>query len=350
MEIAANANLLSRMKTGEPPFAQVGATLEVTGRLEVDDTRVTRLGSPVMGRIISAPIHEGENVTRGQVLATLSSTGLADAQLAFLKALSQRQLAQRGVERAQLLLKADVIGSAELQRREAEASQASVEADAARDELLVLGMTPESIFELERTRAINSVVRIIANMDAIVMARKVTVGQVVQPADSVFEIADLTSLWLVADVPEQNAGNLHAGQGVKAELSAFPAQPIRGRLTFVSATLNPETRTVRARMDLPNLHRRFKPAMLATMTLSDQTERLQVVPTSAIVREENADYVFVQANKDTFILRPVTLGEEHGAVRVLMGGVRPGEKIVLDGAFHLNNERRRLLLRGKEGY
>jgi cobalt-zinc-cadmium efflux system membrane fusion protein len=349
LEITAVPGLLERIKLGEPAWAHVGASITVAARVEVDEQTVTRVGSPVMGRISTLAVREGEEVRRGQLLAVLKSAGLSDGQLAFLKALSQRQLAQRAVERSLLLLNAQVIGSAEVQRRESELSQAQAELDAARDELILLGMPEEAIRELERTRTINSVARVLASMDGTVLDRKVTLGQVVQPADTVYEVADLSSVWLVADVPEQYAGNITSGLAVEAEISAFPGRRIQGKLSFVSATVNPETRTVRARMDLPNPDRKYKPAMLATMVLKNQTERQQVIPSTAVVREDDKEHVFVQMDADTFVLRPVTLGGEFGGSRVLVEGVRPGEKIVVDGAFHLNNERRRQLLRGNEG-
>lgn len=349
MEITPAANVRSRLKIGEPVTAEVGASITVAARVEVDETRVTRVGSPVMGRINSVGAHEGQDVQKGEVLAQLNSTGLSDAQLSFLKSLSQKQVAQRAVERAQVLLNADVIGSAELQRREAELVQASAELDAARDQLSLLGMPPEAVDELQKTRSIHSVSRVVASMDGTVLARKATLGQMVQPADTVFEIADLSQVWLIADVPEQNAGKLAEGQLVEAEISALPGQIIHGKLAFVSHTVNPETRTVRARMNLPNPSRRFKPAMLATMVLKEQTEKQQVIPAAAVVRENDAEHVFVQRGSDTFVLRPVTLGSEFSGRRVLLEGVQPGEKIVLDGAFHLNNERRRRALRGSDG-
>lgn len=349
MEITPAPNLRARLKIGAPVWSEVGASMTVAARVEVDETRITRVGSPVMGRIATLSAHEGQDVRRGEILATLNSTGLSDAQLSFLKSLSQKQVAQRAVERAQLLLKADVIGSAELQRREAELAQASAELDAARDQLSLLGMPPEAIDDLQKTRSIHSESRVVASMDGTVLSRKIALGQVVQPADTVFEIADLSHVWLVADVPEQNAGKLAEGQAVEAEIAALAGQTIPGKLAFVSHTVNPETRTVRARMNLPNPARRYKPAMLATMVLKEQTEKQQVVPSSAVVRENDAEHVFVQRGTDTFVLRPVTLGGEYGGRRVLVDGIRPGEHIVLDGAFHLNNERRRRALRGSEG-
>src|SRR5215831_4284319 len=123
LEITPGPSVLERIKIGEPGIADVGATLTVAARLEVDDRLVARGGSPVMGRVTRALVHEGEQVHAGQVLAYLNSPGLNDAQLAFLKALSQVQIDQRAVSRARQLLDAGVVGSAELQRREAELNQ-----------------------------------------------------------------------------------------------------------------------------------------------------------------------------------------------------------------------------------
>ena len=349
MEIEVDEDLIKRVKLGEPVWAQVGATLTVAARVEVDETRVTRVGSPVMGRIASLSVNEGQQVRNGQILALVNSVGMSDAQLSFLKALSQKQVAGRAVERAHQLLKADVIGSAELQRREAELAQASAELDAARDELELLGMARESIDNLERTRTLHSVSRILASSDGTVLERHVTIGQVVQPADTVFEVADLSQVWIVADVPEQIAGNIVEGMEVEAAVAALPGRTFIGKLTRVSAIVNPETRTVRARMELPNADRRLKPAMLATMVLKNQTERRQVVPITAVVREENVEHLFVRLNENTFALRPVTLGAEYGGRRVLLDGLREGDTIVIDGAFHLNNERRRRSVRGSDG-
>lgn len=347
LEITPSDSIRAQLKIAAPVVAEVGATLSVAARIEFDETRITRVGSPVMGRIASLAVREGQSVTKGQLLATLNSSGLSDAQLTLLKATSQRQLAQRAVDRARTLLDAGVIGSAEFQRREVELAQASAEVDAARDQLTLLGMLPESIAELLKNRRINSTTRVIASMDGIVLDRKITLGQVIQPADTVFEIADLSHLWIVADVPEQNAGRLQEGQFVEASIGALPNLTLRGKLSFVSHTVNPETRTIRARMELPNPKGRYKPAMLATMLLKEHTEKRTVLPVAAIVREDNVEHVFVERVPGTFVLRPVQLGEEFEGRRVVLDGVSDSERIVTDGAFHLNNERRRRAQRGQ---
>lgn len=347
LEITPSESIRKDLKIETPAFAEVGSSLAVSARIEFDETRITRVGSPVMGRIATLGAREGEEVKKGQLLATLSSTGLSEAQLTLLKSTSQRQLAERAVDRARTLLEAGVIGAAEFQRREVELSQATAEVDAARDQLTLLGMLPESIDELLKGRRINSSTRVIASMDGIVLDRKITLGQVIQPADTVFEIADLSHLWMVADVPEQNAGRLLEGQVVEATIGAMPNLTLRGKLSFIGHIVNPDTRTVRVRMELPNPNGRYKPAMLATMLLKEHTEKKTVVPVAAIVREDNIEHLFVQRAPGTFVLRPVTLGDEFGNRRVLIAGLQSGDAIVTTGAFHLNNERRRRNQRGQ---
>jgi cobalt-zinc-cadmium efflux system membrane fusion protein len=327
MEIKAEPALLQRLQIGEPVAGEVGTTITVAARIEEDDTRITRVGSPVMGRIASISVREGQEVKKGQVLAQLNSIGMSGAQLEFLKAITKKQLARRSVDRAQQLLKADVIGAAEVQRREAELNEATAELDAAHSQLLLLGMPESEIRELERTRVLHPVSPVVATMEGTVMSRKVTVGQVVQPADTVVEIADLSSVWLVADVPEQNAGALHEGLHVHAEIAALPGHRLEGSLMFVSSTVNSETRTVRARMDIRNPRRLYKPSMLATMEIHNQKTRQTLVPSTAVVREGNQECVFAQLAPDVFVLRPVKIGADHGSQKVLLEGIRPGEKV-----------------------
>ena len=210
-------------------------------------------------------------------------------------------------------------------------------------------MPLKDVEELQKTHVLNPVSGIAATRDGTIMIRKVTIGQMVQPADTIVEIADLSTVWLVADVPEQNAGTISVGQQVSAEISALPGRTLRGALSFVSSTVNPETRTVRARMDVPNPDRRLKPAMLSTMEIRNQKIRQILVPTVAVVRESDQDYVFIQLSADSFALRPVKLGPEHGSQVAILEGVRPDQKVVFDGAFHLNNERRRRAVSGPSG-
>lgn len=346
MEIEATPFLKERIKIGAPEMREVTQTLTIPATVQADETRIARINSPVAGRVVELEAVEGEQVKRGAVLAVIRSTELSNLQLEFLKALSQRQLAERAVERAKRLVEADVIGTAEVQRRESELHQAAAELSSTRDELRVVGMSEESLARLEKTRNVNSITQVLATIDGIVLDRPVTLGQIVEPADTIFMLADLSNAWLVADVPEAYSGGLRVGQEVEAEIVALPGNRFHAPLSFVSARVDPETRTVRARTNLPNPSGKFKPAMLATMYIHERAPKQLAVPSTAIVREGNDDCVFVQRAENTFVLRPVQVGPDAQGVRALQGGLREGEKIVIDGGFHLNNERRRRLTRG----
>jgi membrane fusion protein, heavy metal efflux system len=224
MEVRPAEDLLKQLKVGTPIAMPVGASLRVSGRVEADETRMARVSAPVTGRITDLDVFPGQTVKRGQVLATLYGTELSTAQFAFVKAASQQGLMQRAAARAQQLLKADVIGAAEVQRREAELLEANAELSSAHDQLRVLGMSEEAIEQLRKARQVNSLTQIVATIDGTVLERKVTIGQVVQPADTLFVIADLSQVWLVADVPEQQGGAIELGKTVEAEVSAFPGQ------------------------------------------------------------------------------------------------------------------------------
>lgn len=344
LEIRTTADLRKRIEVGEPRMNAVATELRVAGRIEADETRLARVSAPVTGRIVDLEAVEGQQVRKGQVLAKIYSTELSAAQTEFLKAHTALQASERAVARAKQLLDADVIGKAELQKREAELQQASADLAAAREQLAVLGFSPEEIAKLAKTRTIHSSSSILSSIDGIVLERNATIGQVVQAVQTVFTISDLSNVWLVADVPEQSAGALRVGKAVEAEIPALPGEKIAGKLSFVSAIVNPDTRTVRARMNLPNPNHRYKPAMLTTMTLTDGAEQRTVIPTTAVVRENNADHVFIETAPNTFLLRRVELGDDAGDMRVVLQGVTRADKIVTNGAFHLNNERKRKAL------
>jgi membrane fusion protein, heavy metal efflux system len=343
-QVTVSPNLLSQLKIGAPEWQEVSRSLQVAARLEADATRMARIGTPVTGRIADLVAMEGESVRHGQVIAKVHSTDLSGAEFALLKASSQRLTAQRGVERAQQLLTAGVIGSAELLRRQAELQEVTAEVSASRSQLKVLGMADDAILDLETSHKIDSVSNIVSSVDGTVLERKVTLGQVVQPAETIFVIADLSNVWLIADVPEEYAGALSIGKRVEAGVIAFPGEKIGGKLSFINQIVDPETRTVRTRMNLSNPRRLYKPAMLASMELQDNPKRQLVIPRSAVVREDDKDHVFVQTGANSFQLRQVALDGDFREGRVLLEGVRSTDKIVLAGAFDLNNERKLKLM------
>lgn len=343
--VVAPEALRERLKLELAVRKPVSEPLEVTGRIDFDEQTVARVGASVTGRITELDAALGQTVRAGQVLAQLHSTELGQAQLAYLKANAQRELASKGVERARLLLAADVIGAAELQRRENELQVAQVEKRAAIDQLRVMGMSPAAIQQTIATGSITSTSNIVSTLNGVVVERKVNKGQVVQPADVLFVIADLSRVWVIAQVPESQVSRVRPGQSVTIDVTGAE-EPLRGRVAWIADTVNPETRTVTVRTEVSNPSRTLKPAMLANVSIEPMPVKRLVVPSSAVVRENNLDHVFVRMGDNRFKLTRVMLSDESGGLRVVQSGLKPGEEIVVEGGFHLNNERKRAELEG----
>jgi cobalt-zinc-cadmium efflux system membrane fusion protein len=340
------ATVVARIKVASLTEHPIADVLRVAGQVDFDEQRIARIGSTVTGRVMEVRQHLGSTVKEGDVLAILNSAELGQAQLAYLKARSQSALEQRNVERAKLLLSADVIGTAELQRRENALEMAQAEMRAAADQLKVLGMSGASLQRIAQTGSIDSVKPVTATSAGIVVERNVTQGQVVAPSDPMFTIADLSHLWVVAEVPEQQTANVQVGQEVAIEIPALNGEHVAGRLVYISSTVDPETRTVLVRTVVDNKNGRLKPAMLATMLIATEAVPRLAVPVTAVIRENNLDYVFIQVKPGQFKLTEVRLAPEVNGLRPVLSGVKLGDNVVIDGAFHLNNERNRQALEG----
>jgi cobalt-zinc-cadmium efflux system membrane fusion protein len=343
--VVAPKALADRLEVQRVERRPISEPLSVVGRIDFDEQSVARIGASVTGRITELAGALGQTVRAGQVLAQLHSTELGGAQLAYLKANAQQDLANKAVERARLLLAADVIGSAELQRRENELQVAVVERRAAADQLRVMGMKPDAIAQTIRTGSITSTSSVVSTVNGVIVERKVNKGQVVQPADSLFVVADLSRVWVIAQVPESEIGRVRPGQAVTVEVTSQP-EPLRGRVAWVADTVNPETRTVTVRTEVDNANRTLKPAMLANVSIEPAAVERLVVPAAAVIRENNLDHVFVRMADGRFRLTRVTLADETGGLRIVESGLKGGEEIVAEGGFHLNNERKRAELEG----
>jgi membrane fusion protein, heavy metal efflux system len=340
--VTLTKELEANVKTGPVTEFQFVDTLRIPGRIQVDEQYESRAGASITGRISTLDVNLGDEVKAGQRLATIKSTELAQYQLSYIKASQQMQLQTKAVDRAKQLLEADVISQAELQRREGELNAANAELNAARDQLLVLGMAPSSISQLGLHNSGMSTSQVNSKITGTVIARKARLGQVVAPAEELFVIADLSHVWAVAEIPEQQIAHIREGQSLNIEVPALDDAELTGTLAFVGDIVNPATRTVMARANISNEKMLLKPDMLITILLEARPEKVVAVPASAVVRENNADHVFVKTMKEKqYKLLPVTLGRTYQEHREVLQGLQPGDQIVLDGAFHVNNERKR---------
>jgi cobalt-zinc-cadmium efflux system membrane fusion protein len=207
--------------------------------------------------------------------------------------------------------------------------------------LRLLGLPAESIANLRDQGSLSPTAAVTATLSGVVTERKISQGQVAQPGDQLFTVADLSNVWVIGALPEQAARSVQIGQKIEVNVPALGDRKLTGKIVFISDTISPETRTVTVRTQVENMRRELKPQMLATLRIAGSTSAQLAVPSSAVVRENDKDHVYLQINPLQYRLTPVELGVATDGFRPVLKGLDAGAPVVTDGAFHLNNERKR---------
>ncbi|MDE3017814.1 MAG: efflux RND transporter periplasmic adaptor subunit [Nitrospirota bacterium] len=307
--------------------------------VQPNKNKLAEVTTLVRGRATDVYVDVGTDVAGGALLAKLYSSDLGLAQSTYLKSAAKLHEAELAYERARGLLEDKAISLAEFQKKEAEAKSVRAEAREARDRLHVLGMQEPELQRLDREHAISAYVPIHAPFAGRVIARNLAKGEVVETSHELFTVADLSEVWVVANVPEKDVRFIRRNQAVEVRLAAYPQEAFQGTITYVGDVLDPATRTMGLRVTVPNRDGRLKPEMFATVRVYTNTETgVLTVPSAAIQRDQQRALVFVQIEPGTFEARPVTLGDESGETTKVLGGLREGEALVIQGAFALKSE------------
>jgi len=333
--------MANRFQVEPVKLAEIVALQEVPGRIEANERQVTRIGASVTGRVTEVLAEVGDRVASGQALARVASPDLTQAQMAFLRAHSNAALAERAVERARQLFQADVIGSAELQRRESELAMARAEQRAQGDQLRLMGIAAAAIDQLRERGTLQPHAAVVSPQAGVVIERKVSNGQVAQPGDPLFTVADLGNVWVVGALPEQTARTVQVGQQVDIQVPALGERQLSGKIVYVGDTVSPDTRTVPIRTQVDNRGRDLKPQMLATMRIRAEGRKQLVVPQEAVIRENDRDHVYLRTAEGSYRYTAVELGPTTNELRPVLKGLSEGDPVVVQGAFHLHNERKR---------
>jgi cobalt-zinc-cadmium efflux system membrane fusion protein len=314
-------------------------TLRASGRVSVNENHQAKIGPSISGRVIEVRAHLGQMVHRGEVLAVIHSAQLSDAQAHFLKAKSQVELKRLFVERSRKLYEEGIISLLNLRERESALTEKEIEMNAFADQLTLMGMHQDDLQRLSRQKGVNSNTRITATTNGSVIDRRISVGQIVEISDELFVIADLSEVWVVAEVPEKAAMALELNAPANIEIPALAHQRLKGTLSFIADTVDPDSRTIKIRIVVPNPDFRLKPEMLANIYIQQPSLPALTISASAVIRDQNQDYVFVEAETHRYTLRAVTLDDEIDGRRRVISGLSAGEKVVTRGSFQLNSVR-----------
>lgn len=341
LEIMITPEIQKQIKTDTVSYQDISDTLLIPGRLETQNRRLAKIGSPITGRVSNLYVSLGDVVKKGQVLARINSIELTQTQLNLIKSSQLIGLKTKAVERAKLLFEADVISKAEMLRVENELDAVRADYRASRDQLIVLGMSEKAVEKIETSGQINSFGDVISRFDGIIISRSINEGQIVNPQDDLFHVADLSKLWAVANIPEQQSSFIQKDEVVEIEIPALDNKKLTAKIIFEDSIVDPQTRTVMVRAELDNTNLLLKPDMLTSMHISSKKISKMAIPISSVFRENDRNHVFVQNTPQTFRLRDVELGNKDGKLVTVLSGLSQGETIVTEGAFHLNSERKK---------
>lgn len=341
IELSDGSPTLMRFQTDRVALRPIRTVLKAqAGKILANENRLAHLSARVPGRIVAVYANLGDRVKEGDRLLLLDSPAFGEAQLEYRKARTTLSVTEKALERAQALLDRGAIGVGEHQRRDADYENARADLHEAEEKLHLLGMTEREIQRLAaKTLPHAEVARVSlrAPFTGEVIERNATIGEVIDPNKMLFTVADLSTVWVRADFPEQQAGRLKTGLTIEVRVSAYPTI-FRGVITYVGAVIDPTTRTVTARADVANPDGQLRPEMFAEVTLVTDEQSVLSVPRAAVQQDGSRAVAFVVRGPRRFESREVTLGQASSEYIQVIAGLTSGDEVVTQGSYALKSE------------
>jgi len=311
------------VKIGEVDIVPLTRTIRTVGKITFDETKIVRIHPKIEGWIENVYVNfTGMPVKKGQPLLSIYSPDLVSTQQEFLLSLKARQS----------LGKSDF---AEI------ASSANSLYEASRKRLQLWDIPDSEINKIERTGQTAKALTLYAPNGGYVLAKNVFQRQKVTPDTELYSIADLSKVWVIADIYEYEMEAIRVGQTATMNLSYYPGETFRGEITFIYPELDPQTRTLKARIEFPNPRLKLKPDMYVNVELPIVYPRQVSVPEEAVLDSGDEQIVFVAFEGGHFEPRKVKLGAKVDNRYIVLSGLQAGEKIVVSGNFMIDSESRR---------
>jgi membrane fusion protein, heavy metal efflux system len=347
VQVSAEALKRGQIETAEATTHTLRQTLEAPGRLTFNEDQTVRAGTIVGGRVTRVLATVGDFVKKGQALVYLHSHELIDARGAQAKAkaaVTEKEkalaYAKAEAERAERLLEAKAGSKRDLAHAQANVNAAQGELEQARAEL---ARASEFLEHLSVPHDSHDDIVIYSPINGFVTKRNVSIGAVVTEATDLMMVADLSTLWAIASVPERQAASVRIGQQVEAKITAFPEGRFTGRVLFLGNELDPQTRTVQVRCLINNPRGQLRPEMSATIKLDASkfeggATMVLAIPRDAVQEVGGERVVFLALGEGKFEKLIVQTGREQDGLLEILSGLQSGQRIVTRGAFFIKSE------------
>lgn len=357
---AADTNAPSTAKPGEdtPPNVQLTASQaasikvetvvdhvfprekQAVGNIDFNEDQLVQVFPPYQGLILQLFAKVGDDVRRGQTLFTIQSPDLIQAESTLISATGILDLTERSLKRARQLYSVQGIAQKDLDQAVSDEMTAEGNLRAARDAVRVFGKTDDEIDQMVKSRHIDPALVVPAPIGGRITARSAAPGDLVQPgtAPAPYAMADLSTIWMVAYVPESDSALYRLGQEVKVTVMAYPDRTFEGKITTIGTTVDPNTHRLMTRSAIGDPNHELRPNMLATFVITTAPPvKAPGVPFDSIVREPDGTMTaWVTTDKRHYTQRVVTLGLQHDGYDQIVTGLKQGENVATEGALLLD--------------
>jgi membrane fusion protein, heavy metal efflux system len=323
--------LRARLSVMPAPVQAVNTKLVLPGVVESDPARTAAVLTPLSGRVIALKVALGDRVAQGQALAVIDSPDLGQAFDDDEKAADTARLTEKNLGRQEAQNKLGVASDRDLDQARSDHAQAAAEYTRTQARLKILGAHRDE-------RPSSRLLTVTAPVGGSITALSVAPGNMINdPTQPMMSIADLSTVWVTALVPEKDVAAVAKNQDAEITLVAYPNRVLRGKVLFVSAVIEPDSRRNKIRIALANQDYALKPNMFATVTLTQATQSQVVLPSSALLMNNDRTSVFVATAPWTFERRTVETTLDEGSSVAIRSGVAAGEQVVVKGGILLND-------------
>ncbi len=311
--------------------------LRLPGSLDFDIERVARVGSVLEGRVVSVISKVGDKVKKGQRMATLMAPAVATAQAEYLASRAEVAFAADKVAREEALATRELTTAQELARARSEKAKADAHTSAAEARLRALRV---ALPDGKQSLAESGLVAMVAPLDGVVVERSVLLGQYILPDDTAFVVADLSTLWANVDLFEADVPYLRVGTEVELTVDPLPGTVFKGQLSAIEPRLSKSSRSVRARVSVPNPDGVLRPGYFVRASIAIKNGSEDILVPAGAVQPLDQDVVFVlrDAQAGVYEVRPVLVARRTAEMAEISEGLARGESIVVQGAFLLRGE------------
>jgi cobalt-zinc-cadmium efflux system membrane fusion protein len=308
------------------------------GELAVDERSYAEVGVPVPARAMRLMAAAGDQVRAGQTLVELQSPELGRLRADYVSAQARVSLAEVALKRKRDLAAEKIVPQREVQEAETDATQAQASLRAASAALTALGVPPSTSGDAESRDAATFALR--SPISGVVLERNIVQGQMLEPATPAYRIANVSTLWLTVHAFERDAVRIAKGANARLAFSALPGEQFRGVVSLLGGQVSKESRTIPIRIDVRNERGLLRPGMSATAAVPVGVSKVPVltVPVASVQRVRNEWCVFLPKAAGTFEIRKIGRGRDLGDEVEVLSGLKPGEKIVVEGAFLLKSQ------------